>query len=143
MTRGTSRGEAARVEDRPGNRRRRRWARLLESNRRGLSRHTAPAVLGAQDGERVEQGRAVGTGEHEEGLARSLLGPEPSFGRGGDRCLRREIRGEVRQGGRMSNKGSRNNAGLLRLPRRALGSLEDDQSHRKRVCNGSPQDLSL
>src|SRR5664280_2558875 len=24
------------------------------------------------------------------------------------------------------------------FPRRALGSLEDDQSHRKRVCNGSP-----
>src|SRR5665811_2073736 len=60
--------------------------------KRDLSRNTAPAVLGAQDGERVEQGRAVGTGEHEEGLARSLLGPESSFGRGGDRCLRREIR---------------------------------------------------
>src|SRR5450756_1965175 len=48
------RGEAARVEDRPRNRRRRRCARLLEGDRRGLSRNTAPAVLGAQDGERVE-----------------------------------------------------------------------------------------
>src|SRR5450756_2632280 len=138
MTRGTSRGEAARVEDRSGSRRRRRWARLLESNRRGLSRNTTPAVLGAQDGERVEQGRAVSAGEHEEGLARGLLVPEPSFGRGGDRCLRREIRSEVRQGGRMPDEGSRNTAGVLCLPCRALGSLEDDQSHRKRVCNGSP-----
>ena len=34
-------------------------------------------MLGAQDGERVEQGRAVGAGEHEEGSARGLLGAEP------------------------------------------------------------------
>src|ERR1035437_1773965 len=40
----------------------------------------------------------------------------------------------------MPDEGSRNNAGLLRLPRRALGSLEDDESHRKRVRDSSAED---
>src|SRR5665213_1175049 len=102
--------------------------------------NTAPTVLAAQDGQRVEQSSAVSAGEHEEGLARSLLGPQPCFGRSSDRCLRREIWVEVRQGSRMPDKRSRNNAELLRLPRRALGSLEDDQSHRKRVCDSSASD---
>ena len=38
-------------------------------------------MLAAQDGQRVEQSSAVSAGEHEEGLARSLLGPQPCFGR--------------------------------------------------------------
>ena len=74
LARTARRCKAARVEDRPGNRRWRRRTRLLEGARRGLSRHAASAVLGAQDRERVEQGRAVGAGEHEEGSARGLDG---------------------------------------------------------------------
>ena len=59
----------------------------------------------------LEQGRAVGAGQHEEGSARGLLGAKPSFGRSGDRRLRREIRSEIRQGGRMPDQGSRSTAG--------------------------------
>ena len=88
----------------------------------------------------VEQGRAVGAGQHEEGPARDLLGAEPGFGRSGDRHLRRKIRREIRQGGRVSDQGSRSAAGLLRIPRRALGSLADNESHRKRVRYRPPQD---
>ena len=44
------------------------------------------------------------------------------------------------QGGRMPDQGSRSTAGLLQLPRRALGSLADDKPHRKRIRNGPAQD---
>src|SRR6266516_130843 len=54
-------------------------------------------MWGAQDCQRVEQGRGVGAGEHEERSARDLLGVEPGFRRSGDRRLRREIRGEACQ----------------------------------------------
>jgi hypothetical protein len=40
----------------------------------------------------------------------------------------------------MSDQGSRSAACSLRLPRRALGSLADDESHRKRVRDGPAQD---
>src|ERR1019366_5484251 len=90
------------------------------------------------DCERIEQGRAVSTGEHEEGSARNLPGAKPRSGRGSDRCLRREIPGETSQGSRMPDEGPRSTAGLLQLPCRALGSLEDDEPNRKRVRNGPP-----
>jgi Transposase, Mutator family len=54
------------------------------------TRHST--VLGAQDRERLEPGRAFGAGEHEEGPARGLLGARPGRRRSGDRYLRREIR---------------------------------------------------
>src|SRR3979490_853123 len=115
-------------------------ARLLEAARRGLSRHAASAVLGAQNRQRLEQSRTLGAGQHEEGSARGLLGAEPGFGGGGDRHLRREIRSEVRQGGRVPDQGSPNTACALRLSCRALGSPAHDESHRKRVCDGPAQD---
>lgn len=40
----------------------------------------------------------------------------------------------------MPDEGPRSTAGLLQLPCRALGSLEDDESHRKRVRNVPAQD---
>ena len=40
----------------------------------------------------------------------------------------------------MPDERSRNIAGRLRLSRRALGSLEDDESHRKRVRDGPAKD---
>jgi maleate isomerase len=85
-------------------------------------------------------GRAVGASQHEEGPARGLPGAKPGIGRSGDRCLRREIRSEVRQGGRVPDQGSQHVACALRLSCRALGSLADDQSNRKRVCDGPAQD---
>ena len=40
-------------------------------------------------------------------LREILLGAEPGFGRSGDQRLRREIRSEIRQGGRVPDQGSR------------------------------------
>ena len=57
-------------------------ARLLEGARRGLSRHAASAVLGAQDRQRLEQSQPLGADQHEEGSARNLFGAEPGFGQG-------------------------------------------------------------
>jgi hypothetical protein len=48
--------------------------------------------------------------------------------------------GETSQGGRLPDEGLRSTAGVLRLPCRALGSLEDDEPHRKRIRNGPAQD---
>jgi hypothetical protein len=45
--------------------RRRRRARLLEGDRGSLSRHPASTLLGSQDCQRAEQGRALGPGQHE------------------------------------------------------------------------------
>ena len=45
---------------------------LLEGARRGLSRHAASAVLGAQDRQRLEQSHPLGADQHEEGSARQL-----------------------------------------------------------------------
>src|SRR3979411_2815895 len=87
-----------------------------------------------------EQSRTLGEGQHEEGSGRGLLGAEPGFGGGGDRHLRREIRSEVRQGGRVPDQGSPNTACALQLSCRALGSPAHDESHRKRVCDGPAQD---
>ena len=44
------------------------------------SGHALSALLGTQDRERAEQGRALGAGEHEERSARGLVGAEPGFG---------------------------------------------------------------
>jgi len=76
--------------------------KALDFPARGIS-----SVLGAQDRQRLEQSHTLGADQHEEGSARDLLGAEPGFGRSGDQCLRREIRSEIRQGGRVPDQGSR------------------------------------
>ena len=48
-----------------GSRGRRRRARLLEGDRRGLSGHQVPALLGSQDRQRAEQGCPLGSAQHE------------------------------------------------------------------------------
>ena len=65
--------------------------------------------------------------------------PSRAARRNGDRRLRREIPRQVQPGGRMPHQGSRRAAGLLRLPRRALGSPAHDQSHRERVRDHAAQ----
>jgi transposase-like protein len=69
--------EAARIEDRAGNCRRRWRARLLEGARRDLPRHETSTLLGAQDRQRLEQGRPFRATRHEEGPARGLAFAEP------------------------------------------------------------------
>ena len=97
LARAAGRGEAARARHRARDRGGRRRARLLEGARRDLSGHAASALLGAQDGQRAEQGRqiSVQTG-HEGGPARDPWRADPGGSRGRDRRLRREVRGEVR-----------------------------------------------
>ena len=59
---------------------------------------------------------------------------DPCGGHGRDRHVRRQIRRQVRQGGRLPDEGSRSDAArLLRLPSRALGH----QIRSKRVCDGA------
>src|SRR4051812_44128075 len=81
--------------------------------RRSLPRHATSALLGAQNRKYLEQGRTVGAGQYEEGPARGLLGAKQSFGRSGDRPLRRKIRSEVRQGSRVLVERSRCDACAL------------------------------
>src|SRR6266853_6263984 len=90
LARTARRGEAAWIEERSGNCRRRWRARLLESAQRDLRGHTASAMLGAQDRERIEQGRTLSATRHEEGPARGLAFAEPRGCGGGDRRLRRK-----------------------------------------------------
>ena len=47
------------------------------------------------------------------------------------------LRGEIPKGRRVPDEGSRSSPGLLRLPRRALDSLADDQPDRIHVCYGA------
>ena len=74
------------------------WRELLvEVKSRGLT--IAPEI--------AVNSHTLGADQHEEGSARDLLGAEPGFGRSGDQRLRREIRSEIRQGGRVPDQGSR------------------------------------
>ncbi len=71
---------------------RRRRARLLQGARRGLSRHTPPAMLSAQDGERPGQGPNLGTSHHARRICAKSIGREPSVRRNSDRRLREKYR---------------------------------------------------
>ena len=57
----------------------------------------APALLGAQDRQRAEQAAEVRPAGGEGRPARDLAGAGPRDGRGGDRHLRREVRGQIRR----------------------------------------------
>ena len=98
------RHQAAWARDCAGPRGRRRRARLLEGDRRGLPEHQAPALLGSQDRQRAEQGRPLGSGQHEGRPSRDLRRADPRGGRGGDRRVRRQIRRQVRQGSRLPDQ---------------------------------------
>ena len=73
-------------------------------------------------------------------LARDLGGPGPRDGRGCDCDVRREVWGQVREGGHLPGQGSPRVADLLRLPGRALGPLAHVQPGRERVRHGAAPD---
>ena len=56
----------------------------------------------------------------------------------GVRRLHRELRAEIREGGRLPEQGSRHAARLLRLPGRALEAPADDQPDRKHLRHRAP-----
>src|SRR3954449_10229191 len=96
-----------------------------------------PALLGSQDRQRAEQGRSLGSDQHESRPSRDLRRADPRGGRGRHRHVCRQIRHQVRQGGRLPDEGSRSVARLLRLPSRALGPSTYIKSNRERVRDGA------
>ena len=66
--------------------------------------------------------------------------PTRAAAESGDRRLRREVRDQVRQGRRLPDQGPRGPAGLLRLPRRALGPPAHLEPDRERVCHRAAPD---
>ena len=62
---------------------------------------------------------------------------DPRCGHGGDRRVRRQIRRQVQQGGRLPDEGPGSSARLLRLPRRALGPSAHLKPDRERVRDGA------
>ena len=102
----------ARVGDRPGDGDRRRGARVLEGIAE-VFRTLAPALLGAQDGERVQQAAQAVQPEDEEGPAPDLDGADEAFGGEVVRSVRRDVQAEVRVGGGVPGQGPRGVAGVL------------------------------
>ena len=74
------------------------------------------------------------------GLAGDLDGRDQEGCRGRVRRLHRDLRGQIRQGRRVPEEGSRGAARLLRLPRRALEAPAHDQPDRKHLRHRAAQD---
>ena len=97
-----------------------------------------PALLGAQDGERPEQAAEEPASQGQAGTARDLDGRDQSRCRGRARRFCRDLWRQVRQGRGVPDQGPPGDAGLLRLPGRALEAFENQQSHRKHVRHRAP-----
>ena len=82
----------------------------------------------------------VGPARRQARPTRGLGGAGPGDGGGGGRDVRREIWGQVREGGHLPDQGPRRPADLLRLPGRALGSPTNVQPDRERVRHGEASD---
>ena len=74
LARAAGRSQGAGSRRRASDRGRRRRSRLLEGARRGLPRHRSPALLGAQGGQRAEQGAEIHGADGEVRPARHLAG---------------------------------------------------------------------
>ena len=85
---------------------RRRRARLLAGARGGVAQDARPALLGAQDRERPEQAAEEPALESQAGAAGDLDGRDQDGCACGVRCLRRNLRRQVRQGGRVPDQRS-------------------------------------
>src|SRR6202045_1698784 len=104
----------------------------------GVAENARAALLGAQDRERARQDAEEPAAESQTRVAGDLDGRNQGRRRAGVRRLHRELRAEIRQGGRLPGQGSRHAAGFLRLPGRALETLEDHQPHRKHLRHRAP-----
>ena len=112
---------------------RRRRARLLEGDRGSVVPDARPALLGAQDRERLEQAAQEPAIEGKACSPGHLDGRDQERRRQRLRHLHRDLRRQIRKGGGMPGQGSRNAAGVLRLSRRALEAPADNQPHRKHI----------
>jgi hypothetical protein len=72
--------------------------------------------------------------------ARDLAGAGPRDCGSGDHDVCREVRGQIRKGGRVLGQGPRRAARVLRLPGRALGPPAHREPDRERVRHGAAPD---
>jgi hypothetical protein len=115
-------------------RRRRAW--LLAGDRGSVAEDPRPALLGAQDRQRLEQAAEEPTIESQAGSAGNLDGRDQEGCARGVRQLRRDLGRQIREGGRVLDQRSRCAAGLLRLPGRALEASAHQQRHRELFRDG-------
>jgi len=102
---------------------------------RGLAQDARATLLGAQDCQRPQQATEEFARQSQAGASEHLDGRDQEGRRGRLRYVRGNLRHEVRQGGRMPDQGSRRAARLLRLPRRTLEALANDQPDREHLRN--------
>ena len=122
--------------DPPGTGDRGRGSRVLEGAGRELPQDAPPALLGAQDRKRAERVAEGPAAEREAGPAPDLDGGGPRRGGEGVGHLRRQIPGQVSEGGHLPDQGPGGAARVLRLPGRALAAHPNHQPHRERVRDG-------
>ena len=106
---------------------------FLEGDRGSVVPDARPALLGAQDRERLEQAAQEPAIEGKACSPGHLDGRDQERRRQRLRHLHRDLRRQIRKGGCMPGQGSRNAAGVLRLSRRALEAPADNQPHRKHI----------
>ena len=95
-----------------------------------VARNPSPALLDAQNGQRVESAAEKFPIQREEGAARHLAGGDPKPGGSGVRHLRLGLRGQVPRCRRMSGQGSRTVDDVLRFPGGTLEEHPHHQPHR-------------
>ena len=116
---------------------RRRGVGLLEGPQASVSEDPGATLLGPQDGQRAGQAAEAAPGGSEGETARHLDGRHEGTCEPGVRPVREDLRGEIPEGRRVPDEGSRSSLGLLRLPGRALDSLADDQPDRIHLRHGA------
>ena len=99
-----ARSQAARSDDRPATCRRRRGARLLEGDRRGVAEDTSATLLGAQNRECLEQAAKEPAGQGQARIAGHLDGGDQEGRRDCARCVHRNLRHQVREGRRVPDE---------------------------------------
>ena len=128
------------LDDRPGNRRRRRCARLLEGARRGLpgTRHQRCWVHKTAN---VLNKVALSVQTNmKKDLREIYLAPNRASAEVAIDVFAEKYGAKYDKAVECLTKDREALLALLRLPCRALGSPAHDQSHRKRVCDGPAQD---
>ena len=104
-------------------------ARVLEGARRGVADNPRATLLGPQDRKHLEQAAKEPAHQGQASAAGDLDGRDQEGCRCGIGSLCRNLRGQIRQSGRLPDQGSRRAAGVLRFPRRALEALTNHEPH--------------
>jgi hypothetical protein len=104
-------------------------ARVLEGARRGVADNPRATLLGAQDRQHPEQDAKEPAQQGQARVAGDLDGRDQEGCPFGIRRLCRDLPSQIRESGRLPDQGPRCAAGVLRLPRRALEALTNDEPH--------------